>query len=263
MKIVFLLHFAVLMENVVAFTSSTTTKSSVSTNPPVSQKISDTAGVYGDPAYTSSCLSAVHYVAYSAAGLYSDVLDRYPLRTTAITGSFFSGVADLLAQVKNKEVKKVDFVRLFRFSLMGSLCTLLWKIWYDLSDAFIAEEAVLGVLLRFGLVDHSMAIDNSLIKMIRILALIVSEQIIATPLIFCIWDIPVMTILNGAPISRVPHEVRGKLYDLFIDNAKYWTWANVLIYSIPVRFRTVFSSLFDIVWSSIVSDHVVDCGKDE
>ena len=79
------------------------------------------------------------------------------------------------------------------------------------------------------------------------------EQFIACPIIFALWDIPVPKLLGGAEPTEIPEEVKKKLPSLLIDNAKLWTFFNVMIYNVPAEFRVAASNLCDIVWQVVLS----------
>lgn len=73
------------------------------------------------------------------------------------------------------------------------------------------------------------------------------------PLMYAFWDIPVPALLSGSPLRTIPAQVQSKLGDLLIANAKLWTPVNIIVYSIPVEFRLLLSSMTDVVWQSINS----------
>merc|ERR1712232_532314 len=71
-------------------------------------------------------------------------------------------------------------------------------------------------------------------------------------------------MLNVGPFNlswkQVGYEIKTKLCDMLIENAKLWTLVNILIYNVPVQFRAPVGNIMDIVWQSIVSDFAADCG---
>merc|ERR1712232_1240764 len=71
-------------------------------------------------------------------------------------------------------------------------------------------------------------------------------------------------MLNVGPFNlswkQVGYEIKTKLGDMLIENAKVWTLVNILIYNVPVQFRAPVGNIMDIVWQSIVSDFAADCG---
>jgi hypothetical protein len=99
-----------------------------------------------------------------------------------------------------------------------------------------------------------MSPDSSNIHtVVKTIASILLEQFIACPLIFGLWDLPILSIMHGSPPSSIPGIVRQKLLKLLIANAKLWTVVNVVIYNIPLKFRVLVLSIADIFWESLVS----------
>jgi hypothetical protein len=88
---------------------------------------------------------------------------------------------------------------------------------------------------------------------VRTIVSILLEQFIACPIIFGLWDLPILSIMHGSPLAIIPGIVRQKLLKLLIANAKLWTVVNVVIYNIPLRFRVLVLSIADIFWESLVS----------
>jgi protein Mpv17 len=153
-----------------------------------------------------------------------------------------------------------DMGRLLRFASKGFFGTLLWAEWYDLSDVLIQEETIVSAFQSMGMVLPN---NDWSIPLARTVALILAEQFITCPLIYGIWEIPVSTVLNGASPSKIPKEVKSKMIPMLVDNAKLWTWANLIIYNVPLSYRAICGNVMDILWQSIVSDYAADCGRDE
>jgi hypothetical protein len=61
------------------------------------------------------------------------------------------------------------------------------------------------------------------------------EQFVASPIIYGLWDIPLLSFLHGTPLAKIPAVVRQKLLPLLIANAKLWTVVNVLIVQCPTQ----------------------------
>jgi hypothetical protein len=192
------------------------------------------------------------------ANSYSSALQEQPFITKACTGFFLCGSGDVLAQLRAK-TQEFDTGRLLRFAFKGFFGTLLWAEWYDLSDVLIQEETFSSALQSMGIVNP----PEVSVNMARTVALILAEQFITCPLIYGLWEIPVSTILNGASPSKIPNEVQSKMVPMLIDNAKIWTWANFVIYNVPLQYRAICGNIMDILWQSIVSDYAADCGKEE
>eukprot|EP00560_Eucampia_antarctica_P003502 CAMPEP_0197837240 /NCGR_PEP_ID=MMETSP1437-20131217/31559_1 /TAXON_ID=49252 ORGANISM="Eucampia antarctica, Strain CCMP1452" /NCGR_SAMPLE_ID=MMETSP1437 /ASSEMBLY_ACC=CAM_ASM_001096 /LENGTH=261 /DNA_ID=CAMNT_0043444121 /DNA_START=253 /DNA_END=1038 /DNA_ORIENTATION=+ len=205
-----------------------------------------------------------------ACRAYNLALRTYPLLTNSLTSSLLCGCGDILAQVKGyrsrqdtgriswrKSFKSVDKMRLLRFAAKGLIGGLIWAMWYD------ASELILQHFERGYLFATFANLSTAGRTVLRTSILLLLEQFLCCPIIFGLWDLPIATVLNGAPLRRIPFEIRTKLGDMLVENAKLWTVANVIVYNVPVHFRTGLSSVFDIWWESIVSEFAADCGKDE
>jgi protein Mpv17 len=208
------------------------------------------------------------------ANSYSSALQEQPFITKACTGFFLCGSGDVLAQLRannnnNNQQFLLDMGRLLRFASKGFFGTLLWAEWYDLSDVLIQEETFVSAFqsMSMTLVPNN---DNLIIilsewsaPLARTVTLILAEQFITCPIIYGMWEIPVSTLLNGASPSKIPKEVKSKMIPMLIDNAKIWTWANLVIYNVPVSYRAICGNVMDVLWQSILSDYASDCGKDD
>ena len=204
---------------------------------------------------------------YDVFNAYSEVLQHHPTMTKATTGVIFCCIADIIAQIrgkvqlnKNNIIDTINYQRLGRFAVKGFFGAIIWGGWYDLSSIVISTDNVVAVSASLGVKDS--LLDNDMYTTItRTLSFLIVEQFIACPIVFSLWEIPAATILNNAPIQRIPYEVDDKLGDMLMANAKVWTFANLIIYNIPTQYRVGFSSLLDIFWQTIVSDFAADCGE--
>lgn len=96
--------------------------------------------------------------------------------------------------------------------------------------------------------------DNSNFHtIIQTIVSILLEQFIASPIIFGLWDLPILSLMHGAPPASIPGIVRQKLPKLLITNAKLWTFVNIFIYNIPLKFRVFVLSIAIVFWESLVS----------
>lgn len=205
---------------------------------------------------------------------YSDALQQYPLIIKGSTGFVLCGIGDTIAQTRSKiqmndlsnyvsnSMNQVDYQRLVRFATKGFFGALIWGTWYDISAEIVSSENVALVLSSLGVVDGQ-ADNNIIVNIARTFSSIVIEQLIACPIVFTFWDIPVATILNRASLRRIPYEVEDKLGNMLIANAKVWTVANLIIYNVPLQYRVGLANLIDIFWQSIVSDFAADCGRED
>jgi len=88
---------------------------------------------------------------------------------------------------------------------------------------------------------------------IRTLINVLSEQFLAVPVMFCLWDIPLTSLLRGSSAEQIPSHIREKLFPLLVANAKVWTPVNVVTYNIPLEYRLLFTSAASIFSESINS----------
>ncbi len=89
---------------------------------------------------------------------------------------------------------------------------------------------------------------------IHVVICIVLEQFFVCPLFYTVWDIPIPALLSGSPIRQIPAQIQAKLVPLLIANAKVWTPANIITYSLPSEYRVLFASMTDVIWQTILSD---------
>ena len=212
---------------------------------------------------------------------YSTSLEQHPFVTKGTTGSFLCGVADVIAQVRTIDacrpfededetsqqplefdislLEEIDSTRLARFALKGFFGTSLLSAWYDLADHLFDSNNVEFILQTVGITEASDLVRN----VARTGMLMLTEQFVTCPILYGLWEIPVSTLLNGAPPSRIQYEVKDKLGDMLIENAKVWTLVNIIIYNAPLQYRTGMANIMDIIWQSIVSDFAADCGTPE
>ena len=118
----------------------------------------------------------------------------------------------------------------------------IWAMWFGINERWTNQ-----LLNPFG--------ASTVAKTILSILL---EQFVAVPIIYTFWDIPLPTLLSQTQDNRsIPMQIRKTLPGLLWDNAKVWTFANMLVYTVPLQYRVLVSSLVDVVWQSIVSSHVM------
>jgi len=191
---------------------------------------------------------------------YQYLSSSFPLETQSATLGTFAGVGDVIAQSKtnrgapapetigaNKPEKRYDPTRSGRFVLKGLGSGLIWATWFPFADGWsnaITADALSSLAVTDAGIAHTVA------KTITSLLL---EQFVACPVVYSLWDIPFPALLAGVPLSRIPGMIRDKIPGLLWDNAKVWTFANILIYNLPVNWRVFAVSIVEIFWASIVS----------
>jgi len=172
---------------------------------------------------------------------YTNSLIHNKLMTESITAALLAGLGDFGAQVQEEGKTTIDIRRCGSFVLKGSVSGILWSKWYAFCDP-----------LSMSIVEH---IDFAIVNkdILRVLTSIVLEQILMCPLLFALWEIPVPLLLRGDPINSIPQQVKNKFGGLLVENAKVWSFANLIIYNVPLQWRVVVVSFTDLFWQSIVS----------
>lgn len=203
------------------------------------------------------------------AGLYSYGMAKYYLATQSFTGGVLCGVGDAVAQVKErlfeKENKKLDFTsnaidldRVLRFALKGFGGGLIWSQWYGLAD-----EWSLQLSNDFlNMIGNDVVFSDGIHRAARTIAAILLEQFVACPIVYSLWDIPFPMLMNGASIESVPAQVRTKIGPLLMENAKVWSFVNIIIYNIPVEYRLVAMSTADVFWQSVIASVAASAAAD-
>lgn len=186
-----------------------------------------------------------------------NVMSDYPLATQSVTGGILSGVGDVVAQCKEMQdrgnskdwILRVDPVRAKRFVLKGMGGGLIWYSWFNLVDPWSAALCQ-DVLSPFDLDESG---QEGAERVVKTLSSILMEQFIACPIIYSLWDIPFPAILDGAPLTSLPRQVRNKVPGLLVENAKVWTFVNLIVYNIPLKWRVFATSCADVFWQSVIS----------
>jgi Mpv17 / PMP22 family len=208
---------------------------------------------------------------------YSYAMENHYLVTQAITMAIFSGIGDYVAQslerrqqttiqpednhttkntapaIAHQSIGGHDWKRTMRFMIKGIGCGVIWARWYEINEWWstgIARAAVSSFSPSSQSVRRTQTIVYTLFS-------ILLEQFIASPLIFGLWDIPLLSFLYGTPIAKIPAAVRKTLIPLLIANAKLWTMVNVLIYNVPLKWRVGALSCAELVWQAILSSIAV------
>ena len=211
-----------------------------------SRKVSESAFA------TSTARKAVPLIT-EASDLYSYALSNYQLPTQCATGGFLCGIGDLVAQkseqIRQQATKQAahDIARTRHFVLKGLGGAIIWSTWYKIADGLAAN-------ICHDLSQYAEWVSTPEFEgVVRTISCIGLEQFIACPIIFALWEIPVPKLLGGATPIEIPSEIRNRLPPLLVDNAKLWTFFNMVIYNVPLEFRVAASNLCDIVWQVVLS----------
>ena len=178
-------------------------------------------------------------------------LTEQPLVSQTLTMSAFCGLGDFLAQTNAKRTTNVpyDWRRVTRFLCKGIGCGILWSHWFLLADKW--SESLTQQCIQHAA--HILSNDVKVHTIIRTIVNLLLEQFLACPIIYGLWDLPILSIMDGVSLREIPGIVRQKLLTLLIANAKLWTVVNVVIYNIPLKLRVLVLSIADLFWEFIVS----------
>jgi hypothetical protein len=167
------------------------------------------------------------------------------------TAAVMAGLGDLLAQMQShkKEPKKLlvfDLKRTFQFMIKGFGEGFLWTLWYRWADraCFVVTHALTGDMMTTSPLTR---------KCVGTLVAVVMDLCLACPFIYAFWDIPFPALLRGTPWRKIPKLIRDKLGEMLLASVKVWTPVNIVIYNVPVHYRSYFMSVADVFWQAIVS----------
>jgi hypothetical protein len=228
-------------------------------------------------------------MARTATDGYGTLLVERPLSTKSLTAGILCGISDVIAQTKSVDGQSYDAKRTLRFASKGCLGGLVWMVWYEWIDGFLAfadeGTAVSGATDADSVAAGASPTKVSLYALaatvlppeifgsfgsfcrahlgaVSTATSMVLEQFVWCPLVFGTFEIPVATLLNGGSLGSVPAEIRAKLRGLLVSNATVWTPANLIIYSAPLEWRLFLGNCVDVLWQTIVSDVAADCGNE-
>ncbi|KAG7344811.1 Mpv17 / PMP22 family protein [Nitzschia inconspicua] len=189
---------------------------------------------------------------------YSYCLTHHHLATEAFTAGCMAGLGDYLAQRRQQPaaksgeaVKSYNVRRSLSFIFKGLGEGIMWSLWYHWADRWVAT-----VLKQAMMVMPQLQPATPLFVVIRTFLSLLIDTLVACPVIYALWDIPLPALLSGMPLRQIPHQVASKLRPMICASAQVWIPANLLIYNIPLRYRLIVASMTDVVWQSIVSSIV-------
>jgi Mpv17 / PMP22 family len=181
---------------------------------------------------------------------YQLLLNECPVATQCVTSSILAGLGDVLAQFQ--QVRHVKLDRLVKFMIKGFGGGIIWALWFAINEQWTTQ--VVDMMWS----GTSIMAASGPVIVAKMVVSILLEQFIAVPIIYTFWDIPLPILLSSTRDNRsIPMQLQKTLPGLLWDNAKVWTFANILVYTAPLEYRVLVSSLVDVAWQSIVSSHVM------
>ena len=202
----------------------------------------------------------------NASSAYSYALAHYQLETQSVSTGILSGLGDTIAQLtespssstsddndddkqqQETQKREMNMKRTTAFIIKGLGAGIIWHFWYNLADA--CGDSIFGD-------DHS----SNTIQ--RTALSILLEQFIACPIVYALWDIPIPALLNGSGFVTIVERVRDRLGGLLFSNAKVWTFANTIIYNVPIEWRVLAMNFADLGWQVIVSQAIMGEEEDD
>jgi hypothetical protein len=207
------------------------------------------------PRTTASTSSNTQLAVFNElADAYNFALAHYTLPTEATTAAVLACLGDCIAQtvdIRDPEKKQESFnaARTRNFFIKGLGSGVIWSIYYRDTDVLCGDWAT-QLLSTTAVVEAN---SEFLVATVKTVLAVLLEEVIAMPLVMSLWDIPVPAILSGSALSTIPGQVKSKLPELIVENAKVWTLVNILIYNIPVQYRLLVMSVANVFWQSVVS----------
>lgn len=174
------------------------------------------------------------------ADAYTTLLDAYPLATKVCTNAAVALAGDYVSQCRDETSDAYSPLRGARYAAKGVVGGFLWVHYFDAVDAWTA-----------GVSGFPRVLDQMFV-----------EQFLWCPIYFAFYDLPTASLLNGVAPENIPGIVRAKLLGMLASNAKLWTPANFIVYSVPLEYRLAASNVFDLAWNTISSEIAASCDEE-
>lgn len=143
----------------------------------------------------------------------------------------------------------LDWPHALRYGAVGLPHGVLMGEWYRRLDALLAK-------LRWGE-------GTSAAAGVRVLASVALEQFVGCPVVYGLYLIPALALVMprspGSPaptVAAVASLVQQQLGGLLWLNAKVWTAANVVVYSLPLQWRVLFCNALGTLWAVLQAEYV-------
>lgn len=167
-------------------------------------------------------------------------LSKYPMVAESVAAGTMACLGDFLAQRMDKG--PYDKVRTGHFLFKGLGEGIMWSFWYRM-----VEQWSRGIATALASSLKLQAFEVPL----KITVCIILDLLVACPIIYGLWDIPIPALLRGE--RNIFQQVRSKLPVMVFASVKLWLPVNIVIYNLPVEYRVYMSSAADVFWQSIVS----------
>lgn len=160
---------------------------------------------------------------------YINNLQQKPLQTKVITSLALGVTSNLISQSISNPNGRLDIAKLARFATVSVAQTPLIHLWYKLLEKL------------FGSINS---------KAIRVLVMVLSDQLIFSPLIVSFY-LYLTAVLEG---KKPEKEVKTKLPSTLVLRWKIWPVAQILNFTlIPLQYRVLFGNLVALIWGIALS----------
>lgn len=168
---------------------------------------------------------------------YSDVLDKSPLMTKAVTSATVYTIGDMIAQgTEEKGIGEIDRLRVLRSLIAGLIGHgPMSHVWYDVSENLFEnvmhlQQGIFGTAVK-------VAIDQSLWG----------------PL----WNntyILLLGLMKFDKLENIFKEMKATTIPLIVSGLKLWPLAHCVTYGlIPVENRLLWVDMVEIIWVTILA----------
>lgn len=183
---------------------------------------------------------------------YARALLYQPIETKMITCACIYGFGDLVAQWQESSTTRggdeeepedsnsahqrqqhTEYGRAIRFATVGGWSGLLCHAYYGALDRYLDGMGAEGLQ--------------------RMAASIAVDQLLWTPVWYAAFYLPLSGALKGNSPRKVFEEVQQRTVPLCLENAKLWLPACLLIYNVPLEYRTLTTNMIDLAWVCILS----------
>jgi hypothetical protein len=180
-------------------------------------------------------------------------LEAHRLLSESLAAGTMASLGDYLAQRKENSrnnrsggglsSNKYDPIRTAHFCFKGLGEGIMWSFWYRMVEQWskLIAKTLLSSFPKLQMFESALKIS----------VCIIMDLLLACPLIYGLWDIPVPALLRGE--RNILQQVKSKLVEMVFASCKVWLPVNIVIYNMPVEYRVYLCSAADVFWQSIVS----------
>lgn len=154
-----------------------------------------------------------------------------PLQRGMATYAITYPTGSFIQQLLNKEQEKIDYKRIGKFTLFGSLIIAPGvNLWVNFVNRVFTGNSILHIYGKVGL-----------------------EQIIWAPIFYTVFYF-VLTIMDGKSVHEALLEVKTKAFHTYAVGLTVWPFLQLYNYSyVSDKNRLVFMAMFGLMWTIYLS----------